>query len=120
MAAYNWIEVEASCPACEALSTIRCQAHVASSFDGDESGRFCHRTYRLGEAMAWWAPEDNGFNDWSENGDQNHLPDVHEACYASCENCKAELYVVIAFENLVPRKVLAFGLERNWPDDYWK
>jgi len=120
MAAYNWIEVEASCPACQALATIRCQTHIASSFDGDGSGRFCHRTYRLGEAMAWWTPDDNRFSGWSADADPKHRPAVEEACYALCEHCKAELYAVIAFENLVPRKLLATGLERDWPDNYSK
>ena len=65
-------------------------------------------------------PEDNGFDGWSADADPNHLPGVQEACYASCENCKAERYMVIAFGNLVPRKVLALGLERSWPDNYCK
>ena len=48
MAAYNWVVVDETCPACGKRSRLRCQTHVASDYSGDASGRFHDREYHLG------------------------------------------------------------------------
>ena len=53
MSTYNWIEFEDSCPSYRKKVTIRCQTHFCSDYDGDASGRFRDRTYKLGDKMAW-------------------------------------------------------------------
>ena len=40
MSAYNNIKVYKECPKCGKKFELICQAHVASSFDGDKRGRF--------------------------------------------------------------------------------
>ena len=64
MGAYNYIVFEAICPGCKRSSSIEAQCHVASSYDGDNSGRFFDRRYVLGSQMAWWRPDQDGYEDW--------------------------------------------------------
>jgi len=40
MGAFNWILIEARCPSCHRVSSLKAQTHVASDYDGDETGRF--------------------------------------------------------------------------------
>jgi len=122
MAAYNWISFEAICPNCNQVAHIRCQTHIASDFDGDATGRFCHRVYQLGDKMAWWPKSHKNFAEWREEwrGDSGNLPQNQavEACYANCENCKADLCAVIYFENLVPVEIKQLISEADWPEEY--
>jgi len=115
MAAYNLIVVRAPCPSCKRPSEIRCQTHVASSFDGDERGRFCARTYTLGETMAWWGPGDPRFEQWCDGALPTTPPLYEEACYSTCASCQADLCVVIEFRNVVPTRVVGVTTEQNWP-----
>jgi hypothetical protein len=136
VSAYNFVLVCVCCPACGKEAPLLCQTHVASSFDGDETGRFCDRSYNLYERMVWWPREDPRFEDWpraehSELRDPRLLdaigppepPDdayeAAEACYARCELCGCdELFAVIAFRNVAAVAVLAAGWETDWPRGY--
>lgn len=118
MAAFNWIDFIANCPACQKRTTIRSQAHVAASFDGDETGRFCQRVYTLGEKLPWFPRGHRKYNTWHHRGDTWKEDDAREACYSTCQSCNAKLYAVIKFVNFTPVKVLDIGLESNWPEGY--
>jgi hypothetical protein len=115
VAAYNWILFDVACPACGKVARIEAQTHVASSFDGDQSGRFCHRDYRLGETIAWWPRNDDQFASWAESADPSRPEVVTEACYATCTACARKLYAVVEFDGLVVRRVSEVGLEADWP-----
>lgn len=123
MGAYNWINFNFLCPACNNVTTLRSQTHVASDFGGIED-RFCMKTYHIGEKMAWWPPNDKQFKNWRDD----YYFHVHklaenqeeECCYAKCTICKAELYAVIFFEDITPIKIKAVGLEEHWPEGYSK
>jgi hypothetical protein len=87
MSAYNWIIFEAQCPSCNKEVELRCQAHVAADFGGDEIGRFCHRDYVLGQAMRWWPEEDARYKGWRLNGKIGGPTEGEvdsECCYATC------------------------------------
>ena len=119
MGSYNWIVFKNECPACQRLAKIHAQTHIASCYDGDESGRFHDRDYQIGQKMAWWPPEHIHFDTWSKYSDPKHSPaGVVEACYATCSHCGAELYAVIEFKDLVPTRVSSIGLESDWPSNY--
>lgn len=122
MGAYNWISVTDRCPACHRDATIRCQTHVASSYDGS-TGRFMNREYRLGEKMRWWEETHPDYATWRVMGHRSPRPDSshdEEACYSECTLCGARLYVVLRFHEASPIAVLGVGLEDEWPSDYWK
>ena len=118
MGAFNWIELLAKCPACGAESSLRAQTHIASSFDGDRTGRFHDRTYRLGEAMAWFPDSDSRNSAWADASDPGHRPAVHEACYGECSSCRGDLCVVLEFASLAPTRVVSLTREAEWPADY--
>lgn len=123
MGAYNWVDLDATCPSCGRPTTIRCQTHAAASFEGDHRGRFNDRTYRLGERMAWWDRADSRFDEWRVNGRKDGVypsPLVdEEACYSDCTACKRELYVVLRFADVTPEAVVAIGESASWPSDYF-
>lgn len=123
MAAFNWINVVAPCPVCGVVARLLCQTHVASDYAGDASGRFHDRQYELGQTMAWWPRETERFDAWRAGRwrAQPAASDVdQEACYASCTNCDASLYVVLRFRENVPEQVVAVGEEADWPEAYLK
>jgi hypothetical protein len=123
MGAYNWVLVTAVCPACGSNREIRCQTHVASSFDGDLTGRFNERTYQLGQAMAWWPHDDKRFGEWRVNGRRDAIASGsidEEACYSTCSACGADLCVVVSFKEAVPEQVVLVAREDDWPEQYWK
>jgi hypothetical protein len=124
MGAYNWIMVAETCPACGKKTTIKAQTHVASDFGGDDSGRFCHRIYHLGDKMAWYPAGDGRFARWRERRvlDQSTLnADIdEEACYAQCLACGAQLFVVIRFVDTRVDCIVAIGREDQWPAGYLK
>jgi hypothetical protein len=102
--AYNWILIDARCPACNQRVVLRCQTQVASDYDGDASGRFHDREYRLGEALRWWPRGSEQYNRSRNRGvDTSH---DEEACHASCADCGASLFVVIAFDETTPVRVI--------------
>ena len=115
MAAYNWIVFREACPKCGNDALIRAQCHVASSFDGDNTGRFCQREYRLGARMKWWDKSDDRYDTWKTTaGTVRPSPgneDVVERCDADCPACGAELFALIGFRDITPANVL--GLEQN-------
>jgi hypothetical protein len=115
MAAFNWIEFAGHCPICGPNATIRAQCHLASSFNGDDCGRFCHAVYRLGERMRWWLPSDPRFSEWTKGAPDMSDGVVEECCYSDCGRCAAKLYAVIRFRELSPEQVVALGKEDEWP-----
>lgn len=121
MAAFNWIEILGRCPVCGRVERFRCQTHVASNYDGDETGRFHDRTYLLGEAMAWWPRDSAKFHEWRVDGRLNDPcePDWdEEACHATCGGCGVALFAVIRFHENVPERVVAIGPVESWPPGY--
>jgi hypothetical protein len=121
MAAFNNILIRAHCPSCSRLATILCQTHVASSFTGDHTGRFCLRNYWIGEKMAWWPKDRPEYAGWRCVGEPNQESECAlEACYAFCNYCKGDLYAVIQFKALTPVRVIAIGPESEWPSIYSK
>lgn len=129
MSAYNWIEFEGVCPNCGQNSKIRSQTHMCSDFDGDDTGRFHDRTYKLGEQMAWWPESDERFSYWKEdnrsldfNGEEGTYTydDSFECCYSECLKCGSDLYVIIKFVKCAPVNVSELGLESKWPVGYLK
>lgn len=122
MGAYNWIEIRNSCPSCNKDSTIKCQTHFCSDYDGDDSGRFHDRTYQLGDRMSWWPSLDPRYKDYSESnsdGSDGHGKDT-ECCYSECLSCHTGLFVVIRFDECTPAEVLDIGVENEWPKGYLK
>jgi hypothetical protein len=91
---------------------------MASSYDGDSTGRFHDRTYRLGETMAWFPPSDKRSASWCEAADPGHLPSIREACYSECLSCRAPLCVVLEFENRAIARVVTVAQESEWPNGY--
>lgn len=120
MAAYNWITFGCACPACGATAQIRAQTHIAASYAGDSSGRFHNRTYGVGDEVAWWPRGDRRFDSWTESADPGHLPAIHEACYADCRECHAELCAVLEFRDLRVARVALLALEADWPEGYMR
>ena len=119
MAAFNWVIADVSCPVCENVARLRCQTHVASNYGVDSGGRFHDREYALGQAMEWWPREHKRFETW--RGGRWRAGGIHtefdeEACYTTCNNCNAPLYVVILYHMNVPERVVAVGKEEDWPE----
>jgi len=124
MSAYNWIIVEGRCPTCGTETTMRAQTHVASSYDGDASGRFHESEYRVGQAMRWWKRDDPRFQEWPADRELSR-PEANdereeEACYATCSNCNASLCVVLRFHENLAEAVVSISTEENWPAGYPK
>lgn len=120
MGAYNDIEFAAACPACGVRQRIVAQTHVAGSYDGDDTGRFCLRQYQLGERMRWWPRTDPRWPDWTADADLVRLPDgdVTECCYTGCLACGVALFAIIRFRDAVPIEVVRVGLDKDWPIEY--
>lgn len=124
MGAFNEVEFDATCPVCGQQARIRCQTHMASSMGGDENGRFCLRSYRIGDRMAWWDPADPRYPEWRAGNcleppcDPDPACD-REACYGQCLRCNAELYVILRVCDLVIVEHLEIGPAANWPRGYF-
>jgi len=105
------------------MASIKCQTHIASDFDGDSSGRFSGREYKLGDVMAWWPADDRRYDLWRTNG-RKFGPTSgsmdEEACYATCANCSSDLCVVIEFEDRSPKSVVCILKETEWPAEYFR
>lgn len=124
MGAYNWIIINEICPHCGRLATIRCQTHVASSYDGDQLGLFHNKEYKLGDRMRWHNDHHKNFQDWQIESEINpsepNSENLKECCYAGCLNCDYELYAIIEFHLTTAIQVLELGLEENWPDNFYQ
>jgi len=122
--AFNWIQFEQVCPACECKRTIVAQTHVASSYDGKGEDRFHDATYRLGETMRWWESRHPQYRDW-KTGNLKNLKDVaireeYECCYANCAVCDVDLYAIIKFIDCMPKELLELGVEVDWPEPFFR
>ena len=121
MSAYNTITFSGDCPVCQSFVTVHSHCHIASSFDGDTTGRFSNRVYSLGEKMAWWPESSSKSNDWVQGGNQNVSSNhIEECCYSQCTACSAEIFAVIRFEKISPICVTSVGLETDWPNGFKK
>ncbi len=122
MSAYNWIEIERYCPACKNISSIKCQTHFFSDYDGDSAGRFHDYTYHLKEKIRWWSKSDHRYFGWRSSNSTSKEEGLlnTECCYGECDSCKTDLFVIIEFGECYPDKVLNVGLENEWPCDYLK
>lgn len=121
MSAYNYIVIDDACPVCQHRGSIKAQAHVAASFDGDAKGRFCGAEYRIGETMRWWARDDPRYSGWKAMGriyPFEHDDVDEEACLGTCSNCRSVLVVLIHFEAVTPTKVMLVATENEWPEGY--
>lgn len=124
MAAYNWITFHELCPTCNKHEEFNCQTHIASSFDGDDGGRFCDNYYKIGDQMKWYPKSDIRYNDWRQGNFrfESELPsdEDKECCYAECKKCKTEQYASFNFKDCVITEMISFGGIENWPSDYYK
>lgn len=120
MAAFNTILLDAICPICRQNASIECQEHVAASFDGNDSGRFCMREYRIGDQLAWWKQDDKKYKSPIPLDAKQAEDDILECCYATCQKCNGDLYAVIRFEGLLIKELVELGPEENWPEDFSK
>lgn len=125
MGAYNWIEIEAECPVCKQTGLLRAQTHVASDFDGDARGRFCHRVFSVGDRMFWWDERDPKYKDWKRSNWSDYKTMLKEydrdasteCCHTTCTVCGSrDLFAIVHFQSLVVSKVLAVGLDSNRPE----
>lgn len=121
MSAYNQIVIHAPCPHCGEISDIRCQTHVASSFDGVDE-RFCHHTYHIGETMPWFDAQHPECKNWKQGNSKTPLPlgEETECCYAECLSCQKECCAIIHFSQ---RTITGFelpGKVENWPAGFYK
>lgn len=121
MSARNWILSRQKCPACDQITTVKSQLHIAASFDGDESGRFCNREYYLGDRISWFNGPDSRQKHWEAgNKKEPDLPGLDtECCYSSCSACHFEGYVIITLEQLKLVSITAIAHLDNWPDSYY-
>jgi hypothetical protein len=87
---------------------------VASDFDGDDSGRFAFKEYRLQQRMAWWPAGHAKFAQWRNAFSASDGTAV-EACTGECESCRADLFGVIRFADVTPIALEAVGLDADWP-----
>lgn len=90
MGAFNWFTVKETCPRCLVSSELTFQLYVASSYAGDNTGRFHDRTYQLGDTLAWWSRDDKRFADWT-GGLSSHSGCVTDVCYGKCPSCNSDL-----------------------------
>lgn len=117
MGAFNFIRIESQCPACKNESEILCQTHIASDYDGNsEVGRFHDHEYKLGQKMPWF---EDDYESWYSHNDWKVSDSVaREACISSCLSCNAEIYVLIEFQDITPKKVVSIGLEHEMPKQF--
>lgn len=114
MGLFNNICVQERCPVCGVVASIVAQTHFATH------PMYCLEDYRLGDTMAWWPREDQRFRGWREDSIVIAVDDnvSREACYSRCENCDAQVCVVIEFHGFVPTSVLLVARKEDWPDGY--
>ncbi len=72
--------------------------HAAASFDGDETGRFCHRIYRDKDKIAWW---DNGKIVHDDDGNDLSQGPITECAGAHCPKCHGRLYMMIVIDKFI-------------------
>lgn len=104
MGAYNYIVFDAVCPACGVAGAFCAQTHVASSFNGDDRGRFCHRCFELNEPMFWWDRDHPDWSGWIARADcasQDGSLAI-EDCHTDCEHCDSDFMALICFRDAVP------------------
>lgn len=117
MSAFNWIKTLGTCPNCKVAANLIIQIHTASSYDGDELGRFHNETYLVGDKMRWWPFEHSKFRSWTEDAIEDGGSYL-ECCHAKCDRCKQECYVVLRFRNLVIESIEDIGLMDEWPSRF--
>lgn len=122
MSAYNWILSNQKCPNCKNISTIRSQIHIASSYGGDDHGRFHDYEYYLGDTMRWFYSQDNKYEDWKMG---NKIENIEskidmECCYSTCLSCNFKGYSIITVKDLKINSITCIDKLDNWPNDYYE
>lgn len=114
MGAYNYLHFSHRCPSCGQTAEIAAQTHVAASFGGAGMRYYLH-DYKLGDKMHWWPKHYRDYTDWREGGEPELMTDdgTVEYAYADCMSCKAELYAIISYRDLVPISVEEVGLVKD-------
>ena len=114
MAAFNNIIIQDTCPFCKSKTTIICQTHIASSFDGIGNERFCNNAYELNQKMHWWEENSKKYDSWKENSEVESANDIaEEECFSECQKCNKEFLVSILFKKLVPTLVKNIIMEKE-------
>lgn len=107
MSAFNYITFTETCIYCQKSTEFEVQTHMASSFNGNEDGRFCNKYYHLGQKMKWWTSEHPEFDDWVDlDAKQTDNNTYLEQCYGSCKDCKKKLIAIVEFKTLTPMAVI--------------
>jgi hypothetical protein len=118
VAAFNWVNFDATCPSCGRRSGIRAQVHIGASYKGNDTGRLHDRAYSLGDRLPWFdESQDEYASEWRQS---EPVGSASEACYSSCGLCHAELYAVIVVRDFVVFSVNDVGSEAAWPAGYPK
>ena len=102
---------------------------AGASAGGDETGRFCLRTYRLGEKMAWYDSNDPQYHEWRSmdftglgfRWANAETDEAVECCALLCPQCKStdkELAAILRFRALRCVEVLklCYDDEITWDD----
>lgn len=106
MAAFNYVTFAFACPSCGCPANGRVQVHVAADYDGDESGRFMNREYRLGERMAWFSEDDSDPLDWIGFCEKNSNGLYVERSECGCPLCGETRAVEVEFADRVALRIL--------------
>jgi hypothetical protein len=117
MGAYNDVNCRAPCPQCCVETALILQIHTASSFAGDDTGRFCMRAFSVGDKLPWWPPSHPKFSTWYDCVEVDDVLDlaqfsIKERAYGSFSNCNAEFYATVSIREFVIESVENIRLER--------
>jgi len=118
MTAYNDLVSTDRCPACGQTCELRFQMHAWASYDGDATGRFALRTYRLGDQLAWWSASDARYGRWADEADaalHSEGGTAAERCYGACACCGAELAATVVFQESRPVEIADLTVDRGQP-----
>jgi hypothetical protein len=115
MSAFNTVILRSQCPVCRQVANLRCQTHVASLYGEDFTGLIEPREYPLGESLVVRAEHSRRVAEWLSKMRGKQLS---ECCYAECELCRAALFAVIDFSELIPVAVRRVGPEADWPTEF--
>jgi hypothetical protein len=117
MGAYNWLRFSDVCPDCGERTAIVAQLKYASSYSGDDKGRYHDRSYKVGDKLAWFDLQDSRYKDPNHSGvvDQDDPGRILECTYADCDSCRAKLFAIVAISEFRVVEVIRIGLEKDEP-----
>jgi hypothetical protein len=117
MGAYNWLSFSGDCPDCGERTTIVAQLKFASSYGGDDKGRYHDRFYKVGDKLAWFDLQDARYKDPNHHAveDKDSPGRILECAYAHCDSCRANLFAIVAISEFRIVEIVRIGLERDEP-----